>query len=57
VATSARESRLENGEYHAVNLAKLVLLADVLHTTVDYLLGRSNEAGEVPESQVYARVA
>ena len=42
-------SRLEKGDYLSMNLEKLVLLADVLHTTVDYLLARSDDAGAVPD--------
>ena len=42
-------SRLEKGDYLSMNLDKLVLLADVLHTTVDYLLARSDDPGAVPD--------
>jgi len=42
-------SRLEKGDYLSMNLDKLALLADVLHTTVDYLLARSDDAGAVPD--------
>jgi transcriptional regulator with XRE-family HTH domain len=49
-------SYLEKGKQISMNLAKLVLLADVLQTSVDYLLARSDEAGEVPEQFLYAAV-
>src|SRR5215472_15184277 len=42
-------SRLEKGEYLSMNLEKLAQLADVLHTTVDYLLARSDDPGAVPD--------
>ena len=42
-------SRLEKGDYLSMNLDKLVLLADVLHTAVDYLLAQSDDAGAVPD--------
>jgi transcriptional regulator with XRE-family HTH domain len=42
-------SRLEKGEYLSMNLDKLAQLADVLHTTVDYLLARSDDPGAVPD--------
>ena len=41
-------SRLEKGEYRAINIAKMIQLADVLHTTTDYLLARSDDPGPVP---------
>jgi transcriptional regulator with XRE-family HTH domain len=42
-------SRLEAGEYRAVNIARLAQIADALHTSLDYLLSRTDDAGEIPE--------
>jgi len=50
-------SRLEKGEFLSMNLEKLAVLADVLCTTVDYLLARSDEAGEVPDMTPCGAVA
>lgn len=44
-------SRLEKGEFQSLAFGRLVALADTLHTSLDYLLARSNEAGEVPERE------
>ena len=41
-------SRLEKGGYRSINIAKLVQLADALHTSTDYLLARSEDPGPVP---------
>ena len=40
--------RLEKGEFMSVRLVKLDALATALATTVDYLLGRSRDAGPIP---------
>jgi len=42
-------SRLEKGEFRSAHLETLARLADVLSTSVDYLLARSNDAGPVPD--------
>jgi len=42
-------SRLEQGEFRGAQLETLARLADVLHTSVDFLLARSNDAGPVPD--------
>ena len=44
-------SRLEKGEFLSVRLVKLDALATALSTTVDYLLGRSKDAGPIPEDE------
>ena len=41
-------SRLEKGEYRALNVSLMAALADALYTTADYLLSRTDDAGEVP---------
>jgi transcriptional regulator with XRE-family HTH domain len=41
-------SRLEAGSFQLVHIAQLARLADALHTSVDYLFLRSEDAGEVP---------
>lgn len=50
-------SRVEQGKYIAMNLETLVALADALTTTVDYLLGRSNDAEEIPEYLRHKKIA
>jgi transcriptional regulator with XRE-family HTH domain len=50
-------SHLENGRYHAVNLTTLARLAQALNTTTDYLLGLSDEAGEITERVLQHAVA
>jgi transcriptional regulator with XRE-family HTH domain len=50
-------SRLESGGYQAINMMSLIRLADALSTTVDYLLQRADEAGEVPEKHGAVAVA
>ena len=50
-------SKIERGQYHSMNLTALVQLARVLHTSIDYLLGESDEAGEVPEKMRSPAVA
>ncbi len=42
-------SRLEKGENVSMKFEKLVLLAEVLSTSVDYLLARTDDAGEIPD--------
>jgi transcriptional regulator with XRE-family HTH domain len=44
-------SRLEKGEFMSVRLIKLDALATTLSTTIDYLLGRSKDAGPIPEDE------
>ena len=44
----AQLSRLEKGGYRSINIAKLIQLADALHTSTDYLLARSDDPGPVP---------
>src|SRR5215471_16611140 len=44
-------SRLEKGEFMSVRLVKLDALATALATTIDYLLGRSKDAGPIPEDE------
>lgn len=44
-------SRIESGGYQALNLTVLTSLANVLCTTVDYLLQRTDEAGAIPENR------
>jgi transcriptional regulator with XRE-family HTH domain len=41
-------SRIEKGEYRAMNISLMAALADALYTTADYLLSRTDDAGEVP---------
>jgi ribosome-binding protein aMBF1 (putative translation factor) len=50
-------SRLEKGEFLSVRLEKLHALADVLGTSVDYLIGRTPEAGDIPSEHEPAAVA
>ena len=53
---SSQISRLEKGEYVSMKFAQLVTLADALETSVDYLLGRDDDPGEVPDRLKYAVV-
>jgi transcriptional regulator with XRE-family HTH domain len=41
-------SRAERGQYRTMNLAMLVTLAQHLQTSIDYLLGLSEEPGVIP---------
>jgi len=41
-------SRLEAGNFQLIHIPQLARLAAVLNTSVDYLLLRSEEAGDVP---------
>jgi transcriptional regulator with XRE-family HTH domain len=41
-------SRLEKGDYQSLRFEQLYKLADVLLTSVDYLLLRSDDMGEIP---------
>ena len=50
-------SRLEKGKIRTIDPAKLVRIADTLHTTTDYLLSRSDEPGEIPQPGRLQRVA
>ena len=50
-------SKIEGGQYQSMNLTALVQLARALHTSTDYLLGESDEAGEVPEKMMCSAVA
>lgn len=52
----AHLSKIESGGYHGLNFTALVNLADALKTTVDYLLQRSNDPGEVPDRKELAAV-
>jgi transcriptional regulator with XRE-family HTH domain len=42
-------SKVEKGQYQAMNLTALVQLAQALKTSTDFLLGLSDDPGEVPE--------
>jgi transcriptional regulator with XRE-family HTH domain len=53
---SSQISRLEKGDYVSMKFAQLVTLADALKTSVDYLLGREDDPGEVPDELNYAIV-
>jgi len=44
----AHISRMERGLYRAMNLWTLAKLARALHTSVDYLLTLTDDAGDVP---------
>ena len=44
-------SRLEQGVIKNLNGDIVARLADVLGTTTDYLLGRTDEAGAIPENR------
>lgn len=50
-------SRLEKGEFLSVRLEKLHALADVLGTSIDYLVGRTTEAGDLPDESEYEPTA
>jgi transcriptional regulator with XRE-family HTH domain len=46
---AATISRYERGHYqHNMSFDRLRHLADVLQTSIDYLLGRSNDPGPIP---------
>ena len=49
-------SRLEKGDNVSMKFEKLVLLAEVLSTSVDYLLARTDDAGEIPNIVRYVVV-
>ena len=44
-------SRLEKGEFLLMRLERLVLLADALMTSADYLLGRLDDPEAIPLAQ------
>ena len=50
-------SRLEGGYMLTVGVGELLRLIDVLQTSADYLLGLSNEPGEIPEKRDCVAVA
>ena len=45
----ANVSRWKSGTYHSLTFARLRQLADVLATSTDYLLGRREDPGPVPD--------
>jgi transcriptional regulator with XRE-family HTH domain len=53
----AHISRAERGLYKTVSPWMLVQLAKTLHTTVDYLLGLSDDPGSIPVDVSHERVA
>jgi hypothetical protein len=42
-------SKLEGGQYLSIEFGEIHQLIDVLLTNADYLLGVSNDPGEIPE--------
>src|SRR5262249_40237713 len=46
---TASISRYEQGVYHEMTFARLREIARALHTTTDFLLGLSNDAGPLPD--------
>ena len=53
----AHISRIERGLYRTMNLMMLVRLAKGLHTSLDYLLGFTDDAGDIPFENSCVEVA